>query len=236
MEQYRWDGTLKNDGFNETTYYMLFRDFHYLKEESNREEIYKIYRNICDFTISPRKGILDVILKFKDQEENKIKKNEFNKYVYSNDNYEIAFSLLSQFVKNKREKKELESYRRFGKCHLMSLYLVSHIPNTWVLTGYITIKQSKYLHSVVEIEKDGKILILDWTKNLIISKEDYVTLTKFHEISRINNKDVSNELQTLLDNNLSLKAYTLFRNEIMEALKKNSFMFKESEKIKKKVY
>ena len=78
-----------------------------------------------------------------------------------------------------------------------------------------------YLHSVVELELDGQVCILDWTKNLIINKKDYIILTGFNKISSISSKDIMKDSDLLNIFDISLKTYTLFRDEIVSDLEKN---------------
>lgn len=111
----------------------------------------------------------------------------------------------------------------------MSLTLANDIKNSIVLTGYIVIGKYKILHSVVEVNKDGKIEILDWTKNIIMNKEDYINLFDFKVLTQIKIENILNDFEILNKflPNFSLKTYLVFRDELMKDLEKNKFMLEE---------
>ena len=80
------------------------------------------------------------------------------------------------------------------------------------------------MHSVVEIERNNEKYILDWTKNLIIKKDDYINLTHFRETSEIKRESLLDDYILLDGIDLPLKAYTLFRDEIVADLEKNTLI------------
>ena len=109
--------------------------------------------------------------------------------------------------------------------------MISALPKGAILTGCIKKSYGKFLHSVVEIEKQGKPYIIDYTKNLIMPKEQYFKLTNFEEIERISDEEFFSDLVATLQLDLSQKEYLTFRSEIMNDLKKNMFLFTENEEI-----
>ena len=57
----------------------------------------------------------------------------------------------------------------------------------------------------VEIEKRGKPYIIDYTKNLIMPKEQYFKLTNFEEIERISDEELFSDLVATQQLHLSRK-------------------------------
>lgn len=85
------------------------------------------------------------------------------------------------------------------------------------------------------INKKGKYII-DYTKNVIMPKEEYVKLTCFEEIERISDMEYLQHIQKIKNfGNISIKAYTTFGKELVEELEKNSFMFEEDKELEKKL-
>ena len=221
MMNERWDGSLKNDGFNDETYYHLFRDFHYINKDEHNLDNYEAFKTISNFTLSP---LLNTLLKRKKCYFDRIKKIGEN-YQYKYNDQIINFNLISNKINNKILKKELKSINRYGKCHIRSLELARSIKNSKVLTGYVIVRESKFLHSVVEVEKDNQKYIIDWTKNFIMPKNEYFLLTKFYILSEILGEDILKDNVLLENFDFSCKAYTVFRDEIISALEKNIWMF-----------
>ena len=99
-----------------------------------------------------------------------------------------------------------------------------------VLTGYENIAGGRYLHSVVETPY-GKII--DFTKNLVMSKEDYIKLTGFTVLERITNDELYRIHIKIIGLNMNSKVLATFGSEILKDIEKNPSIFKEDEKIKK---
>ena len=213
MHKYRWDNSSRIDGINNMTYAILFRDY-YLKDDSSGN--LDIYKTIINFTLAPIKNSI-----IKSNGFSLIKKKKDNGYEYSDGRINIDFDVISNYVKDRKQKKELTSPYRYGKCHERSLELAYSSEKAKVITGYVNFNGMHYLHSVVELELDGQVCILDWTKNLIINKKDYIILTGFNKISSISSKDIMKDSDLLNIFDISLKTYTLFRDEIVSDLEKN---------------
>ena len=104
------------------------------------------------------------------------------------------------------------------------------IEGSKVVTGYITIGNKKALHSVIEYEHDGKTIILDWTRNLIITKEQYIELTKFVELSSFEGRKFVDDVQFVFRNlNIGVKPYVVFRDELVRDMQKNKQLFQTTE-------
>ena len=94
------------------------------------------------------------------------------------------------------------------------------------MTGYYTTNLNKILHSVVEIVKDGKNYILDWTQNIWMPKDDYIKIYKFQILEKINSNDLEQDFKKLKKLEFkSLKTYLVFRDEIIKDLEKNKHLF-----------
>ena len=216
MNNKRWDGSKRDDGINNRTYAMIFRD--YYMPQKGIMETSEAYKAISSFTISPHKK--NVVK----SNGSVIKKKKDIGYEYQDEVDIIDFDVISNHVKHRKEKKELTSYRRYGLCHERSIELSKKIIGSKVITGYINFYGNNYLHSVVEIERNNEKYILDWTKNLIIKKDDYINLTHFRETSEIKRESLLDDYILLDGIDLPLKAYTLFRDEIVADLEKNTLI------------
>ena len=133
----------------------------------------------------------------------------------------------------------MESERRYGQCHEKSLELSMALPESYIVTGYVKANKGKYLHSIVEIEKKSEKYIIDYTKNIIMPKEQYVKLTSFEELERISDMEYLQHVQKIQDftnvSKIDLKAYTTFGKEIAKELEKNTFMLDKDEELEKRL-
>ena len=236
----------EKSGINKSTYDLLFSDYYNIpeKERAPIENNY-IMAVIQSYTRFREKGVFSKLLKLAFEKKykidfSKIKFNEETKeYEYEFNGEVYTFDRLSNKLENENIKKELESKRRCGKCHLESIELAIAQPEAYILTGYVKSFDGKFLHSIVEIEtKKGKYII-DYTKNVIMPKEEYVKLTCFEEIERISDMEYLQHVQKIQSfsniSKLNLKVYTTFGKEIAKELEKNSFMFEEDEELEKKL-
>lgn len=133
-------------------------------------------------------------------------------------------------------KKELESEKRYGQCHSKAIDLSLSLPEAYIVTGYIKRFDGKYLHSIVEIEKTKGTYIIDYTKNIIMPKEQYLRLTNFEELERISDMEYLQHIQKIANiPGIDIKVYTTFGKEIVKELEKNAFMIKNDEELEKKL-
>lgn len=192
-------------GINDKTYDILFGDY-YLDATDNNN--IKIVDSLDSFT--------------KNRKENKnITYNADTKiYTYNDGIYNMRFSLISDYIDNKRLVSELTTDKRYGKCHIRSVYLMNGIKNTKLITGYLNILDKKIIHSIVMLPNGD---IADWTRNIIMSKADYYYLTGFEELQVIDDKDIRKDSFILDD--FPTKPYMTFRDEIIDDLKKNIKVF-----------
>lgn len=108
------------------------------------------------------------------------------------------------------------------------------IEGSRIVTGYTTIGNQKFSNSVIEYEHDGKTIVLDWTRNLKITKEQYIELTKFVELSSFESRKSIDGIEIIFRNlNISIKTYVVFRNELIRNMQRNPHIFQSTEKCKK---
>lgn len=152
--------------------------------------------------------------------------DELNSFIYQKGNFKIPFNLLSDFMTHEDVKKELTSDERLHKCHEKSILLASIYPNFRIITGYIYLEKQRMLHSVIEYDDNEETIILDWTKNLRMLKEDYIRLTNLRVIETIEGYDVKNDITgPIIQMGMDFKTYCAFRPEIVKELKKNNSIF-----------
>ena len=230
-------------GINKNTYELLFSDYNNIPEEERISiENNYIMAVIQSYTRFREKGIFSKLLKLAFEKKHKI---DFSKIKYNDKTEEYEYELngevytfdkLSNELENKNVKKELESERRYGQCHEKSIEISMEFPEAYIVTGYIKENKGKFLHSIVEIEKKNEKYVIDYTKNIIMPKEQYVKLTYFEELERISDMEFLQHFQKILNftiQKIDLKLYTTFGKEIVKELEKNAFMLKKDEELEK---
>ena len=236
----RGNNILMNDGINHNTYNLLFSDYYNLsKEEQGNYENVVAYATIDCFTKLKGKKIFTKLLTiFYKNSMIDLERITFNKeigqYEYKNNDLVIFFNKFSNCFDNEKIIKELTSNKRYGECHVKAIEISPSIENSKILTGYITIGNKKVLHSVIECEHDEKNIVLDWTRNLMITKEQYVELTKFVELSSFEGRKVLDDIEAIIGNlNIGVKPYLVFRDELIKDMQKNLHIFQSTEEGKK---
>jgi len=212
-------------GVNVNTYNMLFGDRHNIPfEKWTPYEDLEALVIIDKFTRVDRKNTFNKALNSMNKELKRITYNQETKlYEYNYQGTHYTFKKLSDCIPDKEIKKELTSKKRYGKCHHRSLRLAPSIKNSKVTTGYITIGKDKIFHSVVEYPRKDKTIVLDWTKNLYMEKEEYRKLFNFEELSSFEGAKVLEDQEGLMGEligSITIKAYVLFRNEIANEIEK----------------
>lgn len=230
-------------GINKNMDELLFSDYDNIPEEERTSiENNYIMAVIQSYTRFREKGIFSKLLKLTFEKKYKI---DFSKIKYNDKTEEYEYELngevytfdkLSNELENKNIKKELESERRYGQCHSKSIELAVAQPEAYILTGYIKENKGKYLHSIVEIEKKNEKYVIDYTKNIIMPKEQYVKLTSFEELERISDMEYLQHVQKIVNiPGIDLKVSTTFGKEIVKELEKNAFMLKKDEEVEKRL-
>ena len=223
---------LLSNGMNINTYNLLFDDLN--NKKSDKKGSYESLNALC------------VISKFTKFDDIKIYclmagmyetiddydfrtiswSDELNSFIYQKGNFKIPFNLLSDFMTHEDVKKELTSDERLHKCHEKSILLASIYPNFRIITGYVYLEKQRMLHSVIEYDDNEETIILDWTKNLRMLKEDYIRLTNLRVIETIEGYDVKNDIAgPIIQMGMDFKTYCAFRPEIVKELKKNNSIF-----------
>lgn len=236
----RNDGSFVNDGINNSTYNLLFNDYDNVPDDDMEAiENYIAYVTIDKFTKLRDNKLTIKLFKLISKKSiinlNKINFNEKTKeYEYVNNNMVITFDKLSNYINDKSLIKELTSNKRYHKCHSRSITFSPKIIGSKILTGYITIGNRRILHSVIEYKCDNNDIILDWTRNLKITKNQYIKLTNFSELSAFDGENVSEDIQILTKYlNIGLKTYLTFRNELINEIRKKAGFFNATENRKK---
>lgn len=230
-------------GINKNTDELLSSDYDNIPEEERTSiENNYIMAVIQSYTRFREKGIFSKLLKLTFEKKHKI---DFSKIKYNDKTEEYEYELngevytfekLSNELENKNIKKELESERRYRQCHSKSIELAVAQPEAYILTGYIKEYKGKYLHSIVEIEKKNEKYVIDYTKNIIMPKEQYVKLTSFEELERISDMEYLQHVQKIVNiPGIDLKVSTTFGKEIVKELEKNAFMLKKDEEVEKRL-
>lgn len=131
---------------------------------------------------------------------------------------------------------DIESIERNGTCY-QKAYRISlglKRPNKIVI-GYIYgyTDKSKFLHTWVETTIDGVDLVFDGTLNAIINKEGYYKLLKVNVINEIKKEDFFEDIEKYGEfiDEIGLPVYYVYRDEIINELKKNDELFASSKKI-----
>ena len=229
----RFDGSLVNDGINNNTYELLFKDYFNLSEEecgSIKDAL--TFIALDSFTKNERENKL---VKFNDFlngefiiDVSKISYDEEkNSYIYNDEDYSIPFNLISRLFNGFGFKEELLSDKRYGQCHLKIINISPYVPYSTVVTGYITIGPIKALHTILEFENETDTVVYDWTRNLEMRKEDYYRMTKFEEVARFDGFHPREDMKYLEELQIGCKPYVTFRDEIMRDIEKNKSLFKK---------
>ena len=226
------------DGINKNTYELLFKDDKNARDIDEKEERSNYILSLIEhYTKLREKSIFGSLLK----KYLNIKNLDFSKIVYNEEKQEYefehlgeiyTFNKISNFYGDKKTKKELESGERYGKCHEASIYFSMINKDCYILTGHINNNGGTYLHSVIET-KDGKIL--DWTKNLIMSKEDYFKLTEFKALEKISGEEMIETFIRLPVGKVNGKVLTVFGKEVLKDMKKNPAIFEVDEESKEEL-
>lgn len=227
-------------GMNENTHNLLFSDYYNLNaEEQGSLENAIIWGTLNRFTKLEQKSIFVNFIKLyiKKGLKLKIDKISYNEdtkqYEYRDGSFVLTFDMISNKINDNNLINILKSNKRKGTCHKNSVVYGHGLPNSKIVTGYITIGKIKNLHTIVEYPQNDKTIIFDWTKNLKMEKEQYITLTKFVELTSYDAKDVFYDAAIMtkfgISDIISIKNYVTFRDEIIKDLEKNLHLLSKEE-------
>ena len=225
-------------GMNKNTFELLFSDYdHIPKDEQINIKNSYIMTMIQTYTKFREKSIFSMLLKmyFKKRYKVDYSKIRFNEetqsYEYEFEGEIYTFNKLSDRINDKEIKKELQSEKRYHKCHSKSIDLAIDLPKADIVTGYIKSHDGRFLHSIVEIKGKNGEYTIDYTKNIIMPKEQYKKITEFEEIERISDMEYLEHIQAIETGfpEISLKVYLTFGKELVEKLKKNFTIVEDKE-------
>ena len=147
---------------------------------------------------------------------------------YKDDDYDFRFDLLSDRIEGNLMTRELKSKKRFHKCHESSIgmSLQDEDNSMKILTGYIPCIDKEELHSVIEYKEQDVIYIIDYTQNLMMLKDDYISINKYRVVNEVSSESLKKDLSIMIELGIRTPFYLMFRDEIMRDLKKNSRVLK----------
>ena len=226
-------------GINKVTYDLLFsdkKDIGNINDVDMKEKIKDYIFLVLDrYTRLKEKSIFYSLLKKKYGDSLGF---DFSKIVWNekNEEYELeylgekyTFNKLSNLIEDKKGKKELESKKRYGKCHTASLGMSLGLEDVKVLTGYSKRGGGKYLHSVIETS-NGKIV--DWTRNIVMPKEEFIRLTGFTVLETLEKEEIKQIFLKFSKKKIDNKVLSVFGRELLKDIKRNPDIFVDDEKIK----
>lgn len=223
---------MKNKGINENTRKELFKYKHkiYLKTDKNLSILFAI----DNYTLK-KEGILQRPINkineiaFKIKTDNITYNSDTKMYEYKEEKKDTYhFDTISRYIfENPEIKNELETKKRYRKCHMRSIDLALAIGDAKVVTGIAKLNGVEFLHSVVEIMLDNKTLYLDWTRNIMMSQDEYKRLFRYREISKVDAKNIISDIEYIRAFNLNIEEYLLFRDELMKDVEKNKSVFQK---------
>lgn len=153
----RKDENPLNEGMNNNTYELLFRNFDNLPEnESGTYENVMAIATIDRFTKLQEMKIFTKLLKIIYKRANidldKITYNkEIKQFEYRDNGRVITFDRLSDHIQDEDLKKELMSNKRYEECHAKTMNIAPSIKDSRIVTGYATMGNSKVLHSIISM-------------------------------------------------------------------------------------
>lgn len=210
----RKDNSNNKDGINNNTYNLLFSDTFYNVDNEYLNDTAVIIENFTMLNEIDRLIVLTQSDMFKYKNKT---------YTYNDGEEEYTFSLLEDLFGDDETKRILHSPERYGSCHHASIGMCLNLPhkNSKILTGYINYSDCRILHSVYYYEEDGMEIIYDYTKNIMMRKDEYFRLTNFKLINEIEREKLIEDKNFICNSNISVKAYMVFRDEMMRDIKKN---------------
>jgi len=205
---------------NENTHFLLTRDyFNIPQKEWGSMKSFEAYHTISDFTLLDKPE-----REFAKRENKLLNYITYNKsklkYEYKKDDIIFDFTMISDYFNGNIYKYELLSEERYNKCHTMAITMAEYFENSKILTGYVTLLDSKIMHSVLEFNMLGEVVVMDWTLNLIMEKQQYLKLTNFDVINVVESNMIKEDEDLLYNSNITNKVYLLFRDELKKDMDK----------------
>lgn len=229
-------------GINKNTYDLLFKEEDIALTDQCSKEIFTVEmssmydRNIlkCYFTFAYKLAHMC----YYNINYFHIHKKIFGRgYRYKDKNIKFDFMYLEHYLRrilkneDKYVRKEMISDMkhnfRYGSCFHTSMIIASNLENSNLITGLLLLKDNKKcLHSYVEYNG----YVIDYTKNLIMKKENYENLLKIQELSVIKSEEINSIYNLLVENEVlnNTKYIVTFGQEITRDLEKNMSLIKKT--------
>lgn len=148
-------------------------------------------------------------------------------YIFNYEGKTYPFSVFSDRKLQNIDKKILESNERYKEYlhRVLKLACSLDLVNPRVAIGN---SLEKIYSLIIIYQENGIEKVIDYSKNLIMTKKDYYELYKFNELNIVSKMDLYNiyYLLTKFNNYQYIFEYLLFTKEIFDELsKKNMFSF-----------
>lgn len=208
------------DGINNNTYNALFIDGPFKSRLVSNDREY-LSCAIDEFTKLSDEDIEYVV------NNTDVFERVKNGFVAKHNDKKYKFILLDSFF-GEDKKEELRSSRRQGKCVQTSIGMAyTAKEDCKVAVGYLDDSMDRVLHAVFVDCSSDEEYVFDFSKNLVMRKEDYCDLQDYRIINEIKGEDIKKDMKVLRTISfLASKLYLCYRNEIMKDLKKNKKMLK----------
>ncbi len=207
--------------------YLLFGNnsdsLFFQREDSHHMKYDKIIRELNNFTEKPTRKSKHISY---DKEKDKY-------MLKTKDLGYITFDLLSNAISNGEVKERLLSTARYGNCHY-DVHMVARAlddkdkASAYIVGGKFKVNDKDYFyHSWVEI--DEKNLVIDFSHNIVMNRDDYYKLFEIVPISKTSVLEMEDIVQ--MTNDLDFNFHPIYLNyfgsELMRDLKKNEKMLKK---------
>lgn len=143
-----------------------------------------------------------------------------NEYIYTQNDRHYKFKCLSDFPILKADRKILQNNKKKNKSSILRsirIALSKKLPGSKLITILETKEKTSSFNLVVEYEKSKKKYIIDYSKNLVMEKDDYNALYLPKEVQTLTQGDLyllMNKMEKLgrsIDNSFMF----LFGNELL---------------------
>jgi len=168
----------------------------------------------------------------------KRKKPEIYRLQFEEEN--IEFSKFSDLIMTSNFKQKmkmkfqlLNEKKRKGSCHYWSMFFLEYFGDR-IVNAYIDDPTEKFrvVHSFIELNNK----VYDYTKNLVISKEDYYRLFNVEVINTIDRNVYLEDIKNPFFNSfIDCKFYCLFRDELLNGHTFTSTFWKVDDINKEKI-
>ncbi len=148
-------------------------------------------------------------------------------YLFDNGSIYFKFWKLSDLSFSKDYVQIFQSANRFEKCHHYCLKFSEKFNPCHVVTGYVDSNSGKILHSWIEKQMGEDILVFDFTKNLIINRQDYYSLLDVLVLESITSSKVNEDTCYFSIPCMNDLFYCVFGNALICNLEKNKSLIKK---------